>query len=57
MSSDTGPARPPGCKKRVGAWSLRVGDYGVIYGVNDDAQVVTVYKIEHWREVYRDLEL
>lgn len=51
--------RPPGCKKLkwVGVWSLRVGDYRVIYDVDDEAQLVTVYKIGHRRDVYRELEL
>lgn len=51
--------RPPGCKKlkRVGAWSLRVGDYRVIYDVDDDALVVTVLKVGHRRDVYRGLGL
>jgi mRNA interferase RelE/StbE len=49
--------RPPGCKKRAGAWLLRIGDYLVIYDVNNNAQLVTVYKIGHRRYVYRDLGL
>jgi len=51
--------RPLGCKKLkwVGVWSLRVGDYRVIYDVDDEAQLVTVYKIGHRRDVYRELEL
>jgi mRNA-degrading endonuclease RelE of RelBE toxin-antitoxin system len=34
-----------------------VGDYHVIYDVDDDAQLVTVYKVCHRRDVYRDLGL
>ena len=52
-----GDPRPPGCKKRASAWSLRIGDYLVIYDVNNNAQLVTVYKIGHRRDVYRDLGL
>jgi len=52
-----GDPRPPGCKKRAGAWSLRIGDYLVIYNVNNNAQFVTVYKIGHRRDLCRDLGL
>ena len=51
--------RPPGCKKlkRVGAWSIRVGDYRVIYDVDDSDLLVTVLRVRHRRDVYRDLGL
>jgi len=34
---------------------LRVGDYRVIYSVDDSIEVVTILAIGHRREVYRDL--
>ena len=36
-------------------WRIRVGDYRVIYTIDDDALVVTVVRVGHRREVYRDL--
>ncbi len=50
-------SHPAGCKrlKRVDAWSLRVGDYRVIYDIDDVALLVTVIKVGHGRDVYRDL--
>jgi mRNA interferase RelE/StbE len=33
---------------------IRVGNYRVIYGVDDNALTVTVVVIGHRREVYRD---
>lgn len=33
---------------------LRVGDYRVIYAVDDEARQVTILAIGHRREVYRD---
>lgn len=44
--------RPPGCTRlRGGAgWRVRVGDYRVIYQVDDDARVVTVLRAGHRRE-------
>ena len=48
--------RPPGCEKLVGianAWRTRSGNYRVIYTVDDRAQVVTLTRVGHGREVYR----
>jgi mRNA interferase RelE/StbE len=47
--------RPPGCKKLRGAknlWRIRVGDYRVVYTVDDAAKTVDVTRIAHRREVY-----
>jgi len=49
-------SRPPGTKPltgRQGSWRLRVGDYRVIYTIDDAALVVTVLGVAHRREVYR----
>jgi mRNA interferase RelE/StbE len=35
---------------------LRVGDYRVVYDVDEPAKVVTVVKIGHRRDVYRNLQ-
>jgi mRNA interferase RelE/StbE len=34
---------------------LRVGKYRVVYVLQDDLVVVTVVRVAHRREVYRDL--
>lgn len=34
-------------------WRIRVGDYRVIYGVDDARRVVEVLKVAHRRESYR----
>lgn len=46
--------RPPGSRKLVGreGWRIRVGDYRVIYEINDQQQIVTVLHIGHRRDVY-----
>jgi mRNA interferase RelE/StbE len=46
--------RPVGCKKLVGreGWRIRVGDYRVIYEVDDTNQKVTVLHIGHRRDIY-----
>jgi mRNA interferase RelE/StbE len=48
--------RPSGCKPisgRPGYLRIRVGDYRVVYGVNDAERVVTVVIIGHRRDVYQ----
>lgn len=46
--------RPGKATKLVGAdaWRVRVGDYRVIYLIDDVVTVVTVTKIGHRRDVY-----
>ena len=47
--------RPNGCRKLRGAkdlWRIRMGDYRIVYGVDDRAQEITVFRIRHRREVY-----
>jgi mRNA interferase RelE/StbE len=48
--------RPEGAAKLAGTndlWRIRVGDYRVVYLIDDDVVVVTVVRIGHRREVYR----
>lgn len=47
--------RPPGCLKLTGrdGWRIRVGDYRVIYEIDDEHKAVTVLHIGHRRDVYR----
>jgi mRNA interferase RelE/StbE len=48
--------RPAGVTKLQGeanAWRIRVGEYRVIYSIEDAQLVVLVIKIGHRREVYR----
>ncbi|MEJ0001289.1 MAG: type II toxin-antitoxin system RelE/ParE family toxin [Verrucomicrobiota bacterium] len=49
--------RPAGALKLKGAnlWRLRVGDYRVVYALDDAAKVVDVVIIQHRKDVYRDL--
>lgn len=49
--------RPSGVKKLSGHfqdWRVRVGDYRILYEINDDQQLVTVWRIAHRRDVYRE---
>jgi len=47
--------QPPGCRKmrgRPGAWRIRVGDYRVIYEVDEVAQTVLVTDIGRRDSIY-----
>ena len=47
--------RPPGCKKLKGhkdQWRIRVGDWRVVYAIDDADRVVRVMRIAHRSEVY-----
>ena len=48
--------RPAGVTKQQGeanAWRIRVGDYRILYAIEDRRLVIFVIKIGHRREVYR----
>lgn len=47
--------RPRGCRKLAGvdAWRLRVGDYRVIYRIDDARQVVVVAWVGPRKDAYR----
>ena len=48
--------RPSGCTKLAGgtnAWRIRVGDWRVVYVVEDARLLVLVVRVAHRREVYR----
>ncbi len=48
--------RPPGCRKIVGSesdWRIRVGEYRVIYEIDDAATAVRVMRVRHRRDAYR----
>jgi len=47
--------RPAGCKKLKGykdQWRVRIGDWRVVYIIDDAAEIVSVTRIAHRREVY-----
>jgi mRNA interferase RelE/StbE len=48
--------RPAGCVKLAGAandWRVRIGEYRIIYAINDKMQTVTVFRVAHRSDVYR----
>jgi len=49
-------ARPTGTRKLSGSkndWRIRVGDYRVLYEIDDEEKLVTAWRIAHRREAYR----
>ena len=56
-SLQTNP-RPGGVVKLHGGknlWRIRVGDYRVVYSINDADKIVDISIVRHRRDVYRDL--
>ena len=48
--------RPSGCRKITGSkndWRIRIGDYRVIYEIDEKANAVRIMRVRHRREVYR----
>jgi mRNA interferase RelE/StbE len=48
--------RPRGCKKLKGGdneWRIRVGDYRIVYAIDDMAGSVDVTRITHRRDAYQ----
>lgn len=47
--------RPSGCRKLVGnegLWRIRVGDYRVIYSIDDEQQTIDIIAVRYRREAY-----
>ncbi|MFH0797208.1 MAG: type II toxin-antitoxin system RelE/ParE family toxin [Candidatus Omnitrophota bacterium] len=48
--------RPANCRKISGSkndWRIRIGDYRIIYEIDDSACAVKVYRVKHRKEAYR----
>ena len=47
--------RPDGVKKLFAenGWRIRIGDYRVLYSIEDKKKMVVVYRIKHRGDVYR----
>lgn len=49
-------SRPDSCKKLAGAdhsYRIRVGDYRIIYDIQDSTLVILVIRVRHRRDAYR----
>jgi len=48
--------KPSGCRKISGSkddWRIRIGEYRVIYEIDEISKTVKIMRIRHRREVYR----
>jgi len=48
--------RPRGCRKLFGSkndWRIRVGDYRIVYEIDNKQRVINIMRIRHRREAYR----
>jgi mRNA interferase RelE/StbE len=48
--------RPSGCRKLTGSkndWRIRIGDYRVLYEIDEKAKALRIMRVRHRREVYR----
>ncbi len=48
--------RPSGCRKIAGSkndWRVRIGDYRIIYEIDEKAKAVRIMRVRHRREAYR----
>lgn len=49
---------PQGSKKISGSqndWRLRIGDYRVLYEIDNKSRIIKIMRVKHRREAYRDL--
>ncbi len=48
--------RPSGCKKLKGTsealWRIRVGDYRIVYSIEDVLLIVDIRKVGHRKDIY-----
>jgi mRNA interferase RelE/StbE len=48
--------RPSSCLKLTGSkndWRIRIGDYRVLYEIDEKTKAVRIMRVRHRREVYR----
>ena len=47
--------RPAGAKKLEGleGYRIRIGDYRILYLIDDTSRLIIVYRVKHRREAYR----
>lgn len=47
--------RSHGVKKLLGdeGWRIRIRDYRILYTIDDEKGLISIYRVKHRREVYR----
>jgi len=50
--------RPSGCKKLKGEeeylWRIRIGDYRIIYSIEESIKIIDIRRIGHRRNIYEE---
>lgn len=55
IESLTREPRPAGCRKLVGEkrlWRIRIGDYRVLYAIDDDKHIIDIIAVRHRGKAY-----
>lgn len=50
--------RPPSARRlasKMELWRVRVGDYRIVYGVDEERVVIAIARVGHRASVYRDI--
>ncbi len=48
--------RPEGFKKLTGQkgwWRIRIGNYRILYSINDLEELITIFRIGHRKDIYK----
>ncbi|MBC8204320.1 type II toxin-antitoxin system RelE/ParE family toxin [bacterium] len=56
INSLTDNPRPKGCGKITGSkndWRIRIGNYRVIYEINDKEESLNIMRVKHRKEAYQ----
>ncbi len=53
LASNPRPRQSIKLRESASSYRLRVGDYRVIYQIDDSEKLVMIFKVGHRREVYR----
>lgn len=53
LSTTSRPRQSHKLSGSMNSYRLRVGDYRVLYQVDDETKLVTIYHVGHRRDVYR----
>ena len=53
LEADPRPSSAKKLKGEQGIWRIRVGDYRIVYTIEDNRLLILVVKVGHRREVYR----
>ena len=53
LAANPRPIQSHKLRESISSYRLRVGDYRVLYQIDDGDKIVAIYKVGHRRDVYR----